>query len=304
MREHFFGYYIIGYFDMLGQSTKLAEMERLSSFRHHEQAVRALNDTLGVVLEVRKLFESFFSYMDEQTAFSASLPKSLQDTISQHSRTRRKWRWSFSDSYVVAAPIRHDIDKVSASVLELRRIMHIAATAWLHMLSAGHPLRGGIEVGRGVDITDTEVYGSALDRAHCLESKVAEYPRIMVGKGCLQFLRDMAKNPRKLPSFGDVDAKLAADIAADNAGECLRMLRDVGDGGHAMLDSLDRGLYRMTDIGPAANMFEKANEQAFCQLKKAEAGKNDKLIGRYRTLLEYFNEKRPQWGLGEFTPPA
>ena len=299
MKERFFGYYIIGYFDLLGQSTKLAEMERLSSFRHHEQAIRALNNTLGAVLEVRKLFESFFSYMDRQTAFSASLPKSLQDTIIQHSRTRWNCRWSFSDSYVVAAPIRHDIDKASASVSELRVIMYIAATAWLHMLSAGHPLRGGIEVGRGVDITDTEVYGSALDRAHCLESKVAEYPRIMVGKGCLQFLRTMAKNPRKLPSFGDADAKLAAD----NAGECLRMLRNVGDGGHAMLDSLDRGLYRMTDIGPA-NMFGKANEQASCQLKKAEARKDDKLIDRYRTLLEYFNEKRPQWGLGEFTPPA
>ena len=299
MKERFFGYYIIGYFDILGQSTKLAEMERLS-FRHHEQAVRALNDTLGVVLEVRKLFESFFLYMNRQTAFSASLPKSFQDTIRQHSRTRWNCRWSFSDSYVVAAPIRRDIDKASASVSELRTIICIAATAWLHMLSAGHPLRGGIEVGRGVNITDTEVYGSALDRAHCLESKVAKYPRIVVGKGCLQFLRTMASNPRKLSSFGDVDAKLAAD----NAGECLRMLRNVEDGGHAMLDSLDRGLYRMTDIDPAASMFEKANQQASCQLKKAEAREDDKLIDRYRTLLEYFNEKRPQWGLGEFAPPA
>ena len=45
----------------------------------------------------------------------------------------------------------------------------------------GRPLRGGIDVGLGLEITADEVYGPALERAHYLESRLADYPCVLVG---------------------------------------------------------------------------------------------------------------------------
>ena len=52
----------------------------------------------------------------------------------------------------------------------------------------GIPVRGGIDIGVGVDLYPNEVYGPVAASAYKLESEVADYPRIVIGSGLLDYV--------------------------------------------------------------------------------------------------------------------
>ena len=133
-----FGRYMVGCFDVLGQSNKLLEMPRNPKSR--EEVAPYLKQTADVVLGIRNNFEMFFTAESE---FVASLSPHERKHFLDHMRTRRQLRWGFSDTYIVAAPVMHDGDKVLAVVSEIYRTMFAASFMWLASMSAGHPLRGG-----------------------------------------------------------------------------------------------------------------------------------------------------------------
>lgn len=57
-------------------------------------------------------------------------------------------------------------------------------------LSKKIPIRGGIDFEGGILIAPNgnEIYGPVLNRAYSLESNDAEYPRVLIGKGLIDFL--------------------------------------------------------------------------------------------------------------------
>ena len=162
-----FGHYMIGYFDVLGQSNKLLELPRkLELHRNRDDVIQYLKQTAGVVLGVRDSFELFF---ETETSFSAALPADERKRFFDHTRPRLV-RWGVSDAYIVAIPIMHGGDKMAATVSGIYRTMVAASFMWLAGMSAGHPIRGGIEIGLAVDIGPAgqpaqEVYGPALVEA-------------------------------------------------------------------------------------------------------------------------------------------
>lgn len=289
-----FGRYMVGCFDVLGQSNKLLEMPR--NPRSREEVAPYLKQTAGVVLGIRNSFEMFFATESE---FAASLSPHERKHFFNHTRTRQL-RWGFSDTYIVAAPVMHEGDKVLAVVSEIYRTMVAASFMWLASMSAGHPLRGGIEIGLAVDIGPAgqprEVYGPALVEAYHLESRIAEYPRIMVGKGCIEFLRVVASDSRQLT--GDSEHR----AAAKHAKTCLRMLCNV-QGEHAMLDSLGDDFLEAAKrtTGLRGDISQRAYDQVVAQLRQAKANKECKLTRRYETLLQYFRDNAAKWRINTST---
>lgn len=278
-----FGYYMIACFDVLGQSGKLLEMARQPP-DSKAKAVESLRETAGVVLRIRDHFKQFF---EADTEFSASLPPDVRKYLFDHTKPRLI-QWGFSDTYIVAIPITND-DKVSATVAGIYRTLCAASTMWLISLGEGNPLRGGIEIGLAIDIEPTEVYGPALVEAHRLESKVADYPRIVVGRECVRFLRQTSRDARKLPEFKDDNRRAAAKYAST----CLRMLREI-EAEHAMLDSLGDD-YLAIAIEQTRAIFPRAIEQVDAQLRQARNSKDCKLIRRYEKLSRYFRENSAKW---------
>ena len=208
-----FGDYIIGYFDVLGQSNRLLELPRNPE---REDVMRHLRQTAGVILGIRECFEQYFT---AEAELAVSLPsderKLLEDTrlvpmgVCRHLHHRRR-------AGERRPGIRGDF--------RIYRTMCAASLMWLVSLSTRHPVRGGIEIGLAADIGPAEVYGPALVEAHRLESRVAEYPRIMVGPRCVRFLQNVVSD---MPLTG----------AGKLARTCLRLLREISDE-HAMLDGL------------------------------------------------------------------
>ena len=88
--------------------------------------------------------------------------------------------------------------------------------------ATGMIFRGGLDVGIATKIKETnETDGSAVVKAIELENDVAEYPRIVIGDGLLDFLR-VVQNQVPQTKFGDV--------AKTYAGICRRMIVQDTDG--------------------------------------------------------------------------
>jgi hypothetical protein len=90
--------------------------------------------------------------------------------------------WSFSDCIVRAIPVRRDSPdyRYSRMMVELWSL----ARAQLLLAATGVNIRGGMACGQ-LSVGENRVFGPALVDAYELESKVAEYPRIVVSKSFL-----------------------------------------------------------------------------------------------------------------------
>ena len=96
----------------------------------------------------------------------------------------------FSDTLVAFCPLVNvhgclTLEPVCAFLLCLGRTLLLS-------LSKQTPLRGAIEIGLAGRFPQTDLYGPVLAAAHRLESKVAEYPRIIVGSNILDCISDPA----------------------------------------------------------------------------------------------------------------
>jgi hypothetical protein len=285
-------YYLLGFFDLLGQSTALRELKRLP--RTEEEAAEAitlLKRTAGTVRSVRKMFLDTFASADPPSEFALSLPSPNRERVIAATRANLA-HWGVSDSVIVAASLL-DIGHPCTPVNGVYRTFIAAAATWLATLSVGRPMRGGLEVGLAVPIEGDEVYGPVLDHAYHLESRVAGAPRIVVGKVCLDYLDSLADGPALTSDEG---------LAAKMAARCRSMICPGADG-VPMLDALgDEMLGLSNTMGrifgeSIADRIDPAHQYVRLQLMHAEGTGDEKMIPRYRGLLAYFDERAPVWRL-------
>jgi hypothetical protein len=276
--EHVLGFHLVGFFDLLGQSSHLRHLTRLPETQAEREAtVRLLKQTAGTVIAVREMFRDVFVAMDEPTSFARSLRSDHRQQVAAATQAKLTY-WGVSDSIIVAVSLR-DADHPCTPVNGVYRSFVAAAGMWLLSLSINHPLRGGIEVGLGIDIAPGEVYGPALDCAYRLESTVAQGPRIVVGDLCMDYLRSQLErqNATDLTMLRrDLDGTVVLDPLGDRMLAIARTMAGFG------ADSIaDR-------VAPAHNVVRQ-------QLADAEASNNQKLVDRYRRLMAYFDEHASAW---------
>src|SRR5438045_4043107 len=80
---------------------------------------------------------------------------------------------------------------VAAALAGRRRIpAHLCERSlMLTSLAWGHPIRVGLDVGTGVEVERGQLYGPAVVKAYELESRAAEYPRVIVGDTLADYLQ-------------------------------------------------------------------------------------------------------------------
>ena len=287
-----FGHYMIGVFDVLGQRRKLrtqTDVPPRNDDVGQERLIAELRATAGVVIGFRQRFRQFFVGASRPTGLADSLPepqraKMLAATTSEISL------WGVSDAIFVGVPLawtRHP----AARVVDVRRSLLAAGSIWLAGLSAGHPIRGGMEIGTGIDIEGGEIYGQALEAAYHLESKVAGLPRIVVGPECVQFLEAVKRD-------GD-NSDTSSQLAAVTADRCLSMLRQDTDG-QVVVDGL--GQTMLDEIGGSQDSWRdqalRAHERVRVYCRDFRDAGNTRLAARYEILRTYFDERASQWQKG------
>ena len=217
--EFRYGFHCIALLDILGQRRKLQQLPRLP--KKDDVTTKLLAETVGNVLRLRKLLAACFDQYAKPTMYLARLPRDAQRTILQGRKVKFQ---GFSDLIVMQVSFGGDEEQCAPMIGVYGCI---AACCMLHMigLSTKSPIRGGIDVGLGMAITDNEVYGPVLERAYYLESELAEYPRILVGDELTRYLNEVEANSLTTP-LGRLAQSLASKskqfITVDTDG--LRML--------------------------------------------------------------------------------
>jgi hypothetical protein len=284
-----FGHHVVAVIDVLGQSNKLEAMEQV--LLNHEgndpppKFIDLVSRTFGVVEWVKESVESTFCNFVRAQSSKEQLAELAPDYREAYENVRycelRTTR--FSDSIVCYAPLLSDRNHVTASGV----IPLLAATgiSLLLCLAGGAPIRCGIDAGILAEFPDRAPYGAALSRAHHIESRVADYPRIVVGKRLLGFLE-----------------ALSAPSGSSHAEGMNQRLSELGKSmiatdtdGCQIVDYLGKSFAEMTRAGDRDSIFEGGYRFVDAELERYEDEGDTKLIGRYRRLLKYFESRQEYW---------
>jgi len=185
-------YYIVCVIDVLGQSQELQKWKHLPTTAEEEAVFKSgLKKTRGTIDGLRDGIEEYFK------SFVAD-PSSLQpvDAI-ERERFEISRRWSdvefhlvqFSDTFLIYSPLANPHGD-----LNIRTLLGFLGACAMIMaigLAGKVALRGALCVGTGLKVpgeSHDQFYGPALAEAHYLESKVAQYPRIVVSSDILDLI--------------------------------------------------------------------------------------------------------------------
>jgi hypothetical protein len=164
-------------------------------------------------------------------------------------------------------------------------IFGAAATTSIISLAAGHPLRGGIDLGWGVEVKHNEIYGGGLAKAYTLESKVAVFPRIVIGESILEYLQRETQRP-------PVDE--ISQISSLMAKECFKLICE-GDDGFFFIDYLGE-YFRGIDDAELLKAVRKAYDFVDRESERHKTEKNTKLALKYSHLKSYMKLRENVWG--------
>jgi hypothetical protein len=279
------GFYFVAFVDLLGQRAKLAQFNDVAPKTDEERAAfqQLMADTAGVVRNER---ESIARWLAEGVTDEAltKIPLERREEFA-HIITRTAFQTGFSDSFVVAFPLQ--VDGVDEHLSRARSLYDVwTALLGLSVLSLASlaqeiPWRAGIDVGIGMQIFPNEVYGPVLYSAYKLESTVAECPRLVLGRGLLDYLTFI----EHLPPTEPLDA-FAANMAAD----CRQLICGSEDG-WPMLHILSPVV--MKTPGDTHQHARTAAEWISKQVIEHWKAKDEKLFRRYTRLDRYFRACAP-----------
>ena len=274
------GVYVVGFFDMLGQSNVLTPY---IDVRAEPQYIEELRREMTRVIKQLSAFRN-----DVTTFFHAASATTLTDNppvgvtaeqlgIAADFQSSGIRIQGFSDTLVVYVPL--STLKGQLSLYGIWSLMISVANTMFLSFARGFAVRGGIDVSWGAEPFDGEFYGPALLSAYKLESQVANWSRIVLGPGIQRLwklTRDGAvespidranKTLAQIQSswaFNDVDETMAVDYLGSSMLNALTLsdvdLPAVIDAAHVGLERLfgdASGRGRPQEIiGGAINYFE------------------------------------------------
>ena len=273
------GSYLVAYLDVLGQRERLRELPMPRTAEEFPAFQETLKGTAGIVLDLRRLFRKYFEW------FAAGITSPEIGKAAQVINFR-----GFSDSFVVSVPLKDEEPwrYLMTPVVASYSTLFAACSVMIASLASKHALRGGIDVGWGVNIAEGEIYGAALARAHFLESRKANYPRVLIGDELWRFL-----------SLGLEATQNVVVPAARVVHELIRQQMNnliiVDSDGHRALDYLGQGVRIHAGPNYATASIQPAYEFVLEQHEHWLSTENTKLSERYANLRRYFESRLPLW---------
>jgi len=276
------GPYLAVLVDILGQQR--ANQSLIESARSQPEAgtlLEHLRATFGVVHGVRREFEEWVAAVGQPASGDAT-KQTETAALRGRFRTIKPQLLSFGDTVVLYAKLADD--HVS-NVGLLTHVFHGLAAMFLDLLASGHPLRGAICVAFGGCMQQNDLYGPAIYEAHQLESRVALYPRLIVGDGTVSYLDDV---------LGLKGTELSDDVSRDIAKDLRSMVsRDVD--GYWVLDYLGETHRRLVGADRIQVAVAKAWEFVSERARSFQSTRETKLAFRYQSVIAYFRSRASFW---------
>ncbi len=274
--------YALAFLDLLEQRDALQKLRSLPTTAQEGQDFKkAAKKSVGKVLTLRKYFEGFFYGLKRDKLDLTNLPPEWHEPFRALEQIKYTM-WGMSDFVVIAMPLSDndehckDINGVLDIILSISQ-----STVWA--LAEGIVFRGGLDVGVAVPIEATnEVYGPALASAYQLESRVADYPRVVVGDELLAYLETVTNQEPKTKH---------GEIAKQVAVFCRSMIVPDTDG-HQMLDFLGTAVWVAMGVPLPQELVTRGCDFVDGEYKRFQEAGNEKLASRYSRLLQYYLARR------------
>jgi hypothetical protein len=277
-RVYKLGHHLVVFLDVLGQKDKFRGLKRPNNAQEEDEVKEVLRQTAGFVVELRTVFQTQFE------AFEAGVPNMQQHT----KEPLRPSFVGFSDSFVTSVPLREEGHEL-VPLVTVFSALSAACVVMLTSFASKHPLRGGIDVGLATEIGPGEIYGTALERAYLLESRVAKYPRLVIGDELWRYLNVA------LAHFENQTTPVSKAITAI-VRKTMQMIATDTDG-QRILDYL--GPVVAENAGPDHGklMIQPAYNFVLAEGERMLAKGDPELIGRYVLLRSYFESRLAPWGV-------
>lgn len=286
MSNHSAANYVVGFFDLLGQQDALKGQCLIPKFSSpdEDRAFRQkLMESVGSIYLLQKRAEDLIGgalRVRRNSPLRAQLTNKQRRTWDQmHRSNLRTQRWSDGLMNFVALGDPTVLCPMTAIFAQIG----MAGALCFMGLSSKQPIRGALEVAWGVELNPGELHGAAVARAYELESKVAQWPRIVLGPQLVRYLSLQAANPAK-DAFAQNNRALAQF--------CAGMIATDVDGQHIvdyLGDTFRDGVMRAVHDG----MYDGALKYINAQIECHRGTSNVKLQTRYETLLQYFDARMP-----------
>jgi hypothetical protein len=264
IRNFRLGHHLVAFLDVMGQSERFKKLRLAKTPEEDAEVGEVVRQTAGFVLDLRRVFDEQF------TAFEAGSPN-----IKRHTKEPLRPHFiGISDSLITSVPLRNDGGDL-VGIVTVYSALSAAAVVMLTSLASKHPLRGGIDVGFAVEMGPQEVYGTALARAYELESKEAQYPRILIGDELWRYFN------AAIAHFEKQDTPVARSITVITK-KMLELVATDGDG-KRILDYLGQTI--LDNAGPGGRhrdyMVKPAYDFVLAEQKRIKTTGDAKLIARY-----------------------
>jgi len=283
--EQLYGYFVVGYFDLLGQSNALQKLSL--SPDDNSLPLDALRDTVGKVEKFRSGFISYFSGMRKPMKLPGPIPKGKEELAKDLRSDGPLWTHAFSDTFVAFSPFADQFTRVPTSAIFA--MFGAAAQSIFVALATNTAVRGAIEVGQGAKLKDGDLYGKVLADTYLLESKTANWPRIVIGKELTNFLYLSCKNSARDPvsEFNrQMSAMCQAMISTDKDG-----IQYLDFAGSAMKEAMFHG----EAVKDGQHLYSRAKRYAESEFLRFSSDGNEKLRNRYELLKTYFEQRQRVW---------
>jgi hypothetical protein len=277
-RVYKLGHHLVVFLDVLGQKDKFRGLKRPNNAQEEDEVKEVLRQTAGFVVEQRTVFQTQFE------AFEAGVPNMQRHT----KEPLRPSFVGFSDSFVTSVPLREEGNEL-VPLVTVFSALSAACVVMLTSLASKHPLRGGIDVGLATEIGPGEIYGTALERAYLLESRLAKHPRLVIGDELWKYLNVA------LAHFETQTTPVSKAITAI-VRKTMQMIATDADG-QRILDYL--GPVVAENAGPdhGKHMIQPAYSFVLSEGERMLAKGDPELIGRYVLLRSYFESRLARWGV-------
>lgn len=281
------GWYVIAIFDLLGQQDNLRRLTKLPDPNNSVEIGKfnkIIKDLYAPYYTIRKLFTDAVDAFQTGGLDISTLSADQQMLLKKIRSTPISIR-HFSDSTIINIPL--DRDSSPCPCRAIYGVLVAAAQTMIACLAKKMPIRGGIDVGIAINFDANEIYGPALARAHVLESKIAQYPRIVIGETLYHYLQT-TKSISAVDAESDANSKMAL-----TASELLV----ADDDGQLILDYLGTHFRdRLHESSGQRVIIHEAYKFIIEQSDKYQKDRNSKLGFRYTLIRNYFENRLPLWG--------
>ncbi|TAN40566.1 MAG: hypothetical protein EPN25_07450 [Nitrospirae bacterium] len=283
-----FQHYLVVFFDHLGQRETLRKMTGIPALKTEEKSfIEHTKNSVGRVIQIREAFKDYFDAAKACEPDGLRVRTEDQEEFLASQRKVEVSIYGISDAVVIAVPLGTSDDNCAAVNSVYDALIATCGIGLMSLSVFNIAMRAGLNVGVATKINDNEIYGPALESAFYLESKLAEYPRFLVGKELISYLQWVENQP-----CGTRIGQAAKEIARI----CRALIIQDADGRY-MLDFLGAKIREVSaniidqDFVAAAFQFVNAQHQKYIKEE------NEILSSRYFRLLRYFQARKGIWGI-------